>query len=79
MTPLSWHTYSGNTDIVELLLDNGANINDEFDLSKTEKATVLDISTLLTKDNKPDDEPDAFAKTHALLLSRGAKKFHELP
>jgi len=32
MTPLSWHTYAGNVDIVQLLLDNGARINTEFDL-----------------------------------------------
>ena len=32
MTPLSWHTYAGNYDIVELLLDAGATINDDFDL-----------------------------------------------
>ena len=27
MTPLSWHAYGGNYEIVQLLLENGADIN----------------------------------------------------
>lgn len=32
MHPLSWHVYAGNHDVVELLLDAGGSINDDFDL-----------------------------------------------
>lgn len=53
MTPLSWHTYAGNYDIVELLLDAGANINEDFDLHPPSApvqtiVTALDIAEKLS-------------------------------
>ena len=53
MTPLSWHTYAGNYDIVELLLDAGATINDDFDLYPPNApvqtiVTALDIAEKLS-------------------------------
>lgn len=53
MTPLSWHTYAGNYDIIELLLDAGANINTDFDLHPPNApvqtiVTALDIAEKLS-------------------------------
>ena len=53
MTPLSWHTYAGNYDIIELLLDAGANINTDFDLHPPSApvqtiVTALDIAEKLS-------------------------------
>lgn len=74
MNPLSWHVYSGNDEIVKLLLDNGADINMEFDLNEEkQKATVMDVSLLLM-----ESSPEYFGKTHELLISSGGKRFDEL-
>ena len=40
MMPLSWHTWGGNVDIVRLLLDEGADINADFDFSIESNAKV---------------------------------------
>ena len=53
MTPLSWHTYAGNYDIIKLLLDAGANINTDFDLHPPSApvqtiVTALDIAEKLS-------------------------------
>lgn len=53
MTPLSWHTYAGNYDIVELLLDAEADINKDFDLHPPSApvqtiVTALDIAEKLS-------------------------------
>ena len=80
MTPLSWHVFAGNFDIVRLLVDNGAQINLDFDLDESgKKATVMDVSTLLTdsKDSQTDKD-DPFVKVHELLINRGGKKYEEL-
>lgn len=82
MHPLSWNVYAGHHEIVELLLDNGARINDDFDLraNSDEKVTVLDIAEQLSGGKEDDDssEPTPFEKTYELLLKRGAKKYKEL-
>ena len=53
MHPLSWHVFAGNHDIVKLLLDAGANINDDFDLHPPSApvqtiVTALDIAEKLS-------------------------------
>jgi len=53
MHPLSWNVYAGNHDIVELLLDAGAGINDDFDLYPPNAplqtiVTALDIAERLS-------------------------------
>mmetsp|Transcript_19572 Transcript_19572/g.26871 ORF Transcript_19572/g.26871 Transcript_19572/m.26871 type:complete len:224 (-) Transcript_19572:153-824(-) len=82
MHPLSWNVYGGHYEIVRLLLDGGARVNDDFDLSPTsdEKVTVMDISGQLLQNMKidPNDADDRFALTHRLLLKKGGKKFVDL-
>lgn len=80
MAPLSWHVYSANIEIVRLLLDNGAEINLDFDLDESgKKGTVLDVSNLLTKskDLKKDSE-DRFVMVHKVLVERGGKTYSSL-
>ncbi len=81
MVPLAWHVYSGNYDIVKLLLDNGAEINLDFDLDESgRKGTALDVSTLLTKnkDEQVGGRDALFVRVHKLLIERGGKAFNEL-
>jgi len=53
MHPLSWQVYAGNYDIVEVLLDAGARVNDDFDLYPPNApvqtiVTALDIAAKLS-------------------------------
>ncbi len=77
MTPLAWHVYAGNLDIVRLLLDNGADINLEFDLDESgKKGTVMNVSTMLNKSKDPqNNKDDPFVKVHELLIERGGKTY----
>ena len=81
MVPLAWHVYSGNFDIVQLLLDNGAHINLDFDLDESgRKGTVLDVSTMLTNSREGQDgKDDPILRVHELLIKRGGKKYKDLP
>lgn len=76
MTPLSWHAYGGNYEIVELLLNNGAEVNANFDFSVDSpvKLTATDIAMNISKEG----ESNHFTKTLDLLVSKGGKKFMEL-
>lgn len=76
MHPLSWNVYSGHHEIVQLLLDGGARVNDDFDLraESDEKVTVLDIAEKLVTGETESSEPTPFEKTLDLLVKRGAKK-----
>lgn len=79
MSPMSWHVYSGNYKIVELLLDSGADINMVFDLDPTgRKATVMDVAFLLARKKDGEKVSDAFVKTLDLLTRRGGKRYGEL-
>ena len=82
MTPLSWHVYSGNLEIVRLLLDNGAEINLDFDLDESgKKGTVMNVSTMLTEKDPQQNsngKDDPFLKIHQLLIQRGGKTYEEL-
>eukprot|EP00957_Ditylum_brightwellii_P043170 3271547-Ditylum_brightwellii.AAC.1 len=82
MHPLSWNVYGGHNEIVRLLLDAGARVNDDFDLTPitNEKVTVLDISEQLLENMgiDPNDTENKFVLTHQLLLEKGGKKFAEL-
>ena len=80
MTPLSWYTYGGNYEIVKLLLDNGADVNADFEyvFGSNEKITALDVILRLLEHHGDKEEPDEFTATKELLISRGGKKFAEL-
>jgi len=51
-TPLSWPVYYGRTDIVELLVQNGASEIDEYSLNAALSAGFTDIVKLLGRDNE---------------------------
>ena len=80
MHPLSWNVYGGHYEIVKLLLDHGAEINLDFDLSANsdEKVTVLDIAEKMTGGKKDSRKPDNFELTYRLLLERRGKTYKEL-
>lgn len=76
MTPLSWHVYGGNYDIVSLLISHGAEINADFDKSveSSEKITATDIASNFGRKNESDD----FTKTLDLLISKGGRKYADM-
>mmetsp|Transcript_10897 Transcript_10897/g.20374 ORF Transcript_10897/g.20374 Transcript_10897/m.20374 type:complete len:193 (-) Transcript_10897:211-789(-) len=53
MTPLAWHTHAGNVSIVKLLLQNGAEVNADFDAQHdpNEKVTAMDVARSLIRKN----------------------------
>jgi len=57
MTPLSWHTWAGNLEIIKLLLENGAAINDDFDhraptSDSVTKITVMDVISITLQSSR---------------------------
>lgn len=79
MTPLSWHAFGGNHEIVKLLLDNGANVNADFDhaIGSDIKITATDVASNLVA-QIGEDGSDDFKKTLLFLLQKGGKKYAEL-
>jgi len=85
MMPLSWHAWGGNVDIIQLLLDNGAEINADFDYSSGSNArvTATDIVSMVvgSSSGEEDDstpETKLFFLSYELLRSRGGKTYEEL-
>jgi len=82
MTPLSWHAYGGNVEIISLLLDNGAEINADFDYSPENnfKVTATDITQIISgpSSGTEDDSSNPFRISYDLLRFRGGKTFEEL-
>ncbi len=81
MTPLSWHAYGGNYEIVKLLLDNGADVNSDFDyqFGSDKKITATDVAfNLASEYGKNSEEPNPFSITLELLLQHGGKKYEDL-
>ena len=79
MHPLSWNTFYGRHDVIELLLKYGANVNADFDLdAKGQKGTVLDAAEqiLLGADDREDRE--RFVKTRNVLVKNGAVRYASL-
>jgi len=85
MTPLSWHVYSQNPNIVTYLLDSGALVNLDFDDVRPtvrRKVTALDIASALlessnNKENGDSKDNDAEA-IYDILIVRGGKMFEDL-
>jgi len=81
MTPLAWHAYSGNYSIIKLLLDNGANINADFNARQGEdlKYTAMDVAEgLIGKQADEQDNEDKFMRSFMEIKNRGGLKYSEL-
>merc|ERR1719356_148986 len=70
MHPLSWSTYYGRHEIVELLIQHGADVNADFDSGQKEKdespskTTVLDVvESILIGLDDDEKEKERFIKT----------------
>lgn len=79
MHPLSWNVYGGNYEIVQALLDGGADVNADFDLRPNGapnqvRVTALDVAEKLAG----NEDADRFRITYDLLKERGGKKFEDL-
>ena len=76
MHPLSWNIYGGHIDNVKLLLENGANVNDEFDsMNDQGPVTALDVVLQLRVN---EDGDDRFVQLESILRQNGAKTMKEL-
>ncbi|KAL7523736.1 hypothetical protein ACHAXR_000308 [Thalassiosira sp. AJA248-18] len=78
MHPLSWNTFYGRYEIIELLLKHGADVNADFDISKTEKGTVLDVVEQILLGEQDAEEKARFIKTRNILVKNGAIRFASL-
>lgn len=79
MHPLSWNTFYGRHEIIELLLKYGANVNADFDLGgEAKKATVLDVVEQILLATKDGEEKERFVKTRNILVKNGAKRYATL-
>lgn len=87
MMPLSWHAWGGNVEIIQLLLDNGAEINADFDYTYESingaKVTATDVVAIIIGSSKKDDDDNTaetklFFRSYELLRSRGGKTYEEL-
>lgn len=85
MHPLSWSTFYGRHEIIELLLKHGADVNADFDLGKDEngaagKGTVLDVieQILMGMDKEDQEEKERFTKTRNILVKNGAMRYASL-
>jgi ankyrin repeat protein len=84
MHPLSWNVYASHVDNVQVLLENGASVNLDFDsIDKQGPVTSLDlvvqlryITTFQLVENAGGDE--RFEKIESLLRQHGGKTMKEL-
>jgi hypothetical protein len=83
MHPLSWSAFYGRHEIIELLLEYGADIEADFDLggSKNEKTgeftkvTVLDVVEKILASEVDDEQRMRFAMTRNVLMKHGAVRY----
>lgn len=77
MHPLSWNVYGGHVDNVKLLLENGANVNADFDsmVDKAESVTVTDVALKLAEVEEGDQR---FKTMVSLLRKYGGKTMEEI-
>ena len=83
MHPLSWNTFYGRHDVIELLLKYGANVNADFDLDgKGQRGTVLDVAEQILLGSADDDDSredkERFVKTRNVLVKNGAVRYASL-
>lgn len=75
MHPLSWNVYGGHLENVRLLLENGADVNADFDsMDKKQPVTITDIALQLA--NVEGNEK--FEKMVSLLKNYGGKTMREI-
>ena len=79
MTPLSWHVHGTDHKIVKLLLDNGADVNADFDKSvdSDDKITVTDVARdrVIQEEGRKNEDVE---KTFNLLVKAGGLPYQEL-
>mmetsp|Transcript_24199 Transcript_24199/g.37946 ORF Transcript_24199/g.37946 Transcript_24199/m.37946 type:complete len:211 (+) Transcript_24199:109-741(+) len=82
MHPLSWNTFYGRFEIVELLLQYGADVEADFDLNvgsggmgELEKVTVLDVVEKILSSEMEEEERMRFVKTRNVLMRYGAVRY----
>ncbi len=81
MHPLSWNTFYGRHEIVELLLKHGADVNADFDLGTSdafgakEGTTVLDVIEKILIGIEDEGEKERFLKTRNVLVKYGAARY----
>ena len=83
MHPLSWNTFYGRYDIVELLLEHGADVEADFDLGgsvdertgELEKVTVLDVVEKILSTEVDEEQKMRFVKTRNVLMKYGAVRY----
>ncbi len=83
MHPLSWNTFYGRYDIIELLLEHGADVEADFDLGgsvdertgELEKVTVLDVVEKILSAEVDEEQRMRFVKTRNVLMKYGAVRY----
>ncbi|KAL7551387.1 hypothetical protein ACHAWF_018151 [Thalassiosira exigua] len=80
MHPLSWSTFYGRYEIIELLLKHGADVNADFDFGGKEngepaKGTVLDVVEQILLGSEDTENKERFIKTRNILVKNGALRY----
>jgi ankyrin repeat protein len=78
MHPLSWNTFYGRHEIIELLLKYGADVNADFDLDAAKKATVLDVIEQILLGAEDREDKAQFVETRNVLVKNGALRYASL-
>jgi len=82
MTPLSWLTYGGKYELIEVLLKAGADINLTFDgFEDGQLFTAMDVAKRFAdarSKEEENEEVDPFVKTLEVLTAHGGKVYADL-
>ena len=79
MHPLSWNTFYGRYDIIELLLEYGADVNADFDFgANNQSGTVMDVIEQILEGTEESEDKERFMKTKDVLVKNGARKYSSL-
>lgn len=81
MHPLSWNTFYGRHEIIELLLQHGADVNSDFDLKDGDyekKTVVLDVVEQILMGGEDKEENERFVQTRNILVKHGAVRYATL-
>jgi hypothetical protein len=82
MHPLSWNTFYGRHEIIELLLQYGADVNADIDFKDGDyekKTVVLDVvEQILMGGGEDKEENERFVQTRNILVKHGAVRYATL-